>query len=138
MSSVSTGTFGCRTWRVRSSPRTFHFPRAGIPTDTGTLRLRLSHQASETSGAQTRSQSHRPRLTAPHGHLRGQAGTLAVTPSRGAHRLVGEALEPPASSAPSSGPPGSARPSCPPCPSAQTCEEPAELGSYQSQRVRGQ
>lgn len=71
-------TFGCRTWRVRRSPRPFHFPRAGIPTVTGTLRLRLSHQASETSGAQTRSQRHRPRLTA---HMGTYVGKLGLSPS---------------------------------------------------------
>lgn len=133
MSSASTRR---RPWDARPGgcgalrdPCTFLEPGSQPSSERSALGLRLSHQRSETSGAKPLSQRHRLCLFAPHGQFPGQGGTLAIVPSSGPPRLVGEAGEPPASSVSSPNPPGSARPSCPPCPTAQTCEEATELGS---------
>lgn len=121
-----------------SAPRPLLFPRAGMLTVIRTLRTSTAAGSSETSGAETLNPSHRLRFIDPHGQLPGQAGTFAIIPSRRAHRLVGEANEPPANSVPSSSLPDSASPSYPPRPSTQTCEKAVGLGSYQLHRVDGQ
>lgn len=112
-------TFGYRTWRMWSAPRPLFFlvPRCQPSSEHCALRPRLAVGFLERK---PQIQVTNSASLDPHGQLPEQAGTFAIIPSRRAHRLVGEASEPPANSVPSSSLPDSARPSCPPCPSTQT------------------